>query len=82
MASSNAALAQFIGSIAGRYSGYGRPGTHVQSVAPMPPKKGGTKALGGLTLARAIGPQDIKLLNKLASDSVGVWDLLEHRAHQ
>jgi hypothetical protein len=39
----------------------------------MPPKKGGTtKAFGGLTLTRGIGPQDIKLLNKLTSDSVGV----------
>ena len=39
----------------------------------MPPKKGGTtKASGGLTLTRGIGPQDIKLLNKLTSDSVGV----------
>jgi hypothetical protein len=38
----------------------------------MPPKKGGAKALGGLTLARGIGPPDIKLLNKLTSDSVGV----------
>jgi hypothetical protein len=34
----------------------------------MPPKKGGTKASGGLTLARGIGPQDIKLLNKLGLD--------------
>ncbi len=50
----------------------------------MPPKKGGTtKASGGLALTRGIGPQDIKLLNKLTSDSVGPgWDLLEHRAHQ
>ena len=31
-------------------------------------KKGGTKASGGLTLARGIGPQDIKLLNKLGLD--------------
>ena len=39
----------------------------------MPPKTGGTtKASGGLTLTRGIGPQDIKLLNKLTSDSVGV----------
>ncbi len=40
----------------------------------MPPKNAGAKALGGLTLARGIGPQDInlKLLNKLTSDSVGV----------
>jgi hypothetical protein len=38
----------------------------------MPAKKAGAKALGGLTLARGIGPQDIKLLNKLTSDSVGV----------
>ena len=39
----------------------------------MPPKKGGTtKASGGLTLTGGIGPQDIKLLNKLTSDSVGV----------
>ena len=39
----------------------------------MPPKKGGTtKASGCLTLTRGIGPQDIKLLNKLTSDSVGV----------
>jgi hypothetical protein len=37
----------------------------------MAPKKG-AKALGGLTLARGIGTQDIKLLNKLNSDSVGV----------
>ena len=37
----------------------------------MPPKKA-PKALGGLTLTRAIGPQDIKLLNKLTSDPVGV----------
>jgi hypothetical protein len=35
----------------------------------MPPKKGGTtKASGGLTLTRGIGPQDIKLLNKLGLD--------------
>ncbi len=34
----------------------------------MPPKKGGTKASGGLTLARGIGLQDIKLLNKLGLD--------------
>ena len=34
----------------------------------MPPKKA-PKALGGLTLTRAIGPQDI---NKLTSDPVGV----------
>ena len=34
----------------------------------MPPKKGGTKASGGLTLARGIGPQDIKLLNRLGLD--------------
>ena len=39
----------------------------------MPPKKGGTtKASGSLTLTRGIGPQDIKLLNKLTSDSVEV----------
>jgi hypothetical protein len=43
----------------------------------MPPKKGGTtkaSGRGGLTLTRGIGlgPQDIKLLNKLTSDSVGV----------
>ena len=36
----------------------------------MPPKKG-PKAPGGLTLTRAIGPQDIKLLNKLTSDPGG-----------
>ena len=36
---------------------------------PMPPKKGGTtKASGGLTLTRGIGPQDIKLLNRLGLD--------------
>jgi hypothetical protein len=34
----------------------------------MVPKKGGTKASGGLSLARGIGPQDIKLLNKLGLD--------------
>ena len=43
----------------------------------MPPKKGGTtKASGGLTLTRGIGPQDIKLLSNLkltgTADSVGV----------
>ncbi len=32
------------------------------------PKKGGTNAAGGLTLARGIGPQDTKLLNKLGLD--------------
>ena len=49
----------------------------------MPPKKAGAKALGGLTLARGIGPQDTKLLNKLTSDSVGVGIFeIEHRAHQ
>ena len=31
----------------------------------------GPKAPGGLTLTRAIGPQDIKLLNKLTSDPGG-----------
>ena len=31
--------------------------------------KRGPKAPGGLTLTRAIGPQDTKLLNKLTSDS-------------
>jgi hypothetical protein len=36
----------------------------------MPPKKAGAKALGGLTLARGIRPQDIKLFE------------IEHRAHQ
>ena len=36
----------------------------------MLPKKG-PKAPGGLTLTRAIGPQDIKLLNKLTSDPGG-----------
>jgi hypothetical protein len=34
----------------------------------MPLNKGGTKASGGLTLARGIGPQDIKLLNNLGLD--------------
>ena len=28
----------------------------------MPPKKGSAKALGGLTLARGIGPQDMRLV--------------------
>ena len=42
-----------------------------ESCSAMPPKKG-PKAPGGLTLTRAIGPQDIKLLNKLTSDPVGV----------
>ena len=40
------------------------------SCSAMPPKKA-PKALGGLTLTRAIGPQDIKLLNKLTSDPGG-----------
>ncbi len=56
------------------------PGFYPQAlptrVAPMAPKNHGAKALrvGGLTLARGIGTQDIKLLNKLNSraDSVGV----------